>query len=471
MSPAQKNRSPSGSFDTAENGLSREAWKVIFVVLLGPLMAQMDSTIVNVSLSNIRDALHSTIASAQWIISGYLLALALMLPLNGWIVDRLGAKKLYLWCFAAFTLASALCGAAHAMNELICARLLQGMAGGLLAPLAQMMLARVAGRNMARVIGYAATPVLLAPTFGPIVAGVILKYLSWPWLFYVNLPVGILAVTLAFFLLPSDEPVIKKRPFDFRGFVLISPGLVCLIYGFEQASRHEGFSFLVFGVLLVSAFIWHAKARKEKALIDLSLFKNRIFSTAVITQFLTNGVMYAGQFLIPLYLTVGCGLSAEKVGWMLAPMGIGMMCIYPFMGTLTDRFGCRAVAVGGVLLNVLGTVPFLWMTLGESSPPWVMACLFARGIGQGATGIPAIAAAYASVTRDKLGLATTAVNIVQRLGGPIATTIVAILVSTSVSKTTAGGGIFFIPFVALILIQLFVLTSASRLPVRIPQQG
>ena len=159
-------------------------WKIIGVVFLGPLMAQLDSTIVNVSLFSIQDALHASISSAQWVISGYLLALALMLPLNGWIVDRLGAKRLYLLCFSTFTFASVLCGEASTMDQLVCARLLQGLSGGLLAPLSQMMLARVAGtHNMARVIGYAATPVLLAPTLGPIVAGVILKYLSWPWLF------------------------------------------------------------------------------------------------------------------------------------------------------------------------------------------------------------------------------------------------------------------------------------------------
>src|ERR1700744_3889917 len=119
-------------------------------------MSQMDSTVVNVSLSAIRDDLHSSTESAQWIISGYLLALALMLPLNGWLVDRIGAKRLYLICFSAFTLASILCGAAHTMNQLIASRVIQGIAGGLLAPMAQLMIARVAGRHMARFVGYAA---------------------------------------------------------------------------------------------------------------------------------------------------------------------------------------------------------------------------------------------------------------------------------------------------------------------------
>src|SRR5580692_6215223 len=130
--------------------LDTQAWKVIAVVILAPVMTQMDSTVVNVSLSAITQELHSSIATAQWIISGYLLALALMLPLNGWLVDRLGAKRLYLGCFSMFTLASLLCGTARTMEELIWARVIQGMAGGLLAPMSQMMIARFAGRQMAR---------------------------------------------------------------------------------------------------------------------------------------------------------------------------------------------------------------------------------------------------------------------------------------------------------------------------------
>ncbi len=451
----------------SSTGLDPGVWKVIAVVLLGPLMAQMDSTIVNVSLSSIRDSLHASIASAQWIISGYLLALALMLPLNGWIVDRLGAKKLYLWCFSLFTLTSALCGAAHNIDQLIAARLFQGIAGGLLAPLTQMMIARVAGRHMARVIGYAATPILLAPTFGPIVAGAILKYATWPWLFFVNLPLGILACALAYFLLPHDEPSSKRRPFDALGFLTISPGLACLLYGVEQTAHHEGNGFLILGILLLIVFVMHARRKKEAALIDLKLFKNKIFTTAAVAQFITNGSMYASQFLIPLYLIQGCGLTPEKVGWMLAPTGIGMMFIYPFMGAFTDRFGCRAVSVGGASLNILGTLPFVFMVQNRLSIPLITISLLARGIGQGATGIPTIAAAYASVEKEKLGLATTAINIVQRLGGPIATTVLALIVSATTNTSIVDAKGFLIPFLALIFLQMLGLTMVGRLPIRI----
>jgi EmrB/QacA subfamily drug resistance transporter len=368
---------------------------------------------------------------------GYLLALALMLPLNAWLVARLGAKRLYLICFSSFTLASFLCGAATTMPELIGARLIQGMAGGLLAPLAQLMVARLAGRQFARVFGYAAVPVLLAPLAGPILVGTILKYLGWPWLFYINLPVGILAVVLAAWILPQDKAVTHKRPFDLTGFTIISTGLVCLLYGFEQSSHHGDIRVLVLGLVLLVAFLRHAHRRKSKALIDIELFKIRDFSIAVTTQFLAVGIMYGGQFLIPLFLVTGCRLTATQTGWILGSMGVGMLCVYPCMGYLTDKFGCRAVASGGVFLNVMGTLPFLWRAFGGFSMAPALIGLFVRGMGQGATGIPSIAAAYAAVPREKLSLATMAVNIVQRLGAPTITTVIAITVSLSANVTSA----------------------------------
>jgi EmrB/QacA subfamily drug resistance transporter len=457
---------------SSSDGLDPRVWRVAAVVFLGPFMTGLDSTVVTVSLSTIRQELHSSIASAHWIISGYLLALALMLPLNGWLVDRLGAKRLYLGCFSAFTLASLLCGSARTMDELILARVIQGIAGGLLAPMTQMMIARVAGRHMARVMGYTVVPILIAPILGPVVAGAILKYATWPWLFYLNLPIGILAVGLATFLLPGDEGAIQKRPFDFSGFLVISPGLVCLLYGLDHAPHRDGTLTLLAGLILLGAFVWHAIRKKSAALIDLRLFNNRIFSTAATTQFFSNGVAYAGQFLVPLYLITGCELSPTRAGWMLAAMGFGMMCSFPLMGFLTERFGCRAVSAGGALLALLGTFPFLWMIQNQFSPGLMVVCLLARGAGQGAIGIPSMSAAYASVPRVKLAVAATAINIVQRLGGPLATTVMAIVISLSATYfPISGPRAFMIAFVLLIGLQLLLLGAASRLPVLVHQKS
>ena len=445
---------------------------MIGVVILGPFMTQMDSTIVNVSLPAIKDSLHSSVSLSQWIITGYLLALALMLPLNAWLVDFLAAKKLYLLCFFFFTAASGLCAMAVTMPELIAARVFQGIAGGLLAPLTQLMMARVAGRQLARVAGYAAVPILFAPLVGPLLAGLILQHLGWPWLFYVNLPVGAVAIALAVGWLPHDGAIAPRRPFDLRGFLLISPGLICLLYGLETASRHEPGAWVLFpGVCLCALFGWHATRNRGKALIELDLFKISAFSYATITQFLGNGILYAGQFLIPLYLTLGCHLNASQAGWILSSMGLGMLCVYPFIGWLTDTFGCRAVVSSGVVLNFVGTLPFVWMATHEFSTPLAILGLMVRGLSQGATGLPSIAAAYAAVPKSKLGLATMTVNIIQRLGGPIVTTLIAITVSFSVGVSRVSEQAFLLPFVALTVVQLLVIGTAVRLPVRIHSEA
>lgn len=451
---------------SASDGLDPRIWRVAAVVFVGPFMTQLDSTVVNLSLATIRQELHSSIATAQWIISGYLLALALMLPLNGWLVDRWGAKRLYVGCFSAFTLASLLCGAAHTMDELIWARVIQGMAGGLLAPMNQMMIARYAGRHMARVMGYTVVPVLIAPILGPVLAGAILKYSTWPWLFFLNLPIGILGVGLAAFLLPRDEISTQRRPFDLLGFLVVSPGLACLLYGLQHAARPDGVVTLAAGMIMMAAFVWHAIRKGSAALIDLSLFHNRIFSTAATTQFLSNGMYYARQFLVPLYLIAGCALSAPRAGWIMASMGFGMMCSFPLMGFLTGKFGCRAVSAGGALLALLSMFPFLWMIQYQFSPVLTVLSLLVAGAGQGTISIPSLSAAYGSVSKDKLAVATTAVNIVQRLGGPLATTLIAVVMPASAPYLLASGPRpFLIAFALLIGLHALALGSASRLPV------
>lgn len=443
-------------------------WRVAAVALIGPFMTQMDSTVVNVSLATIRGELHASIAAAQWILSGYLLALALMLPVNGWLVDRIGARRLYLGCFSAFTLASLLCGASRTIDELVLARILQGVAGGLMAPMAQMMIARVAGRNMARVLGYAVIPVLMAPILGPVIAGVILKHASWPWLFYVNLPVGLLGVAFAFFLLPRDEGLGAQRPFDLSGFLMISPSLVCLLYGFPRASHVDGLSALLIGTLLMAAFVAHARRLKLRALVDLELFRIRIFSTAATTQFFANAAFYATQFIIPLYLITGCALSPGQAGWFVAAMGAGMMCSYPLVGTLTDRFGCRAVSATGAAAALFGMLPFLWMSHSTFPPGPAYVCLFVVGVGQGTVSIPSVSAAYASVPKERIPVANSAINIVQRLGGPLATTMMAIVMSRATGAVSDPGAHRFFPaFAVLAALYVFVFGAASRLPIRI----
>ena len=377
----------------------------------------LNATIVNVSLSSLAVELHSSLTVIQWVTSGYFLALALMLPLNGWLVERIGAKSLYLWCFSVFTLSSALCGLAWSVNALIGFRILQGMSGGLMAPMAQMMMARAAGKHMARVIGYAAVPIMLGPILGPVIAGTILQHASWRWLFLVNLPVGALAIVLAVLLLPKEHEETQRRDLDVAGFVLLSPGLVLFLYGSDHMGERIGLLTWVVSIILLATFFRMAIRKGDRALIDLQLFRGKTFAASTVTQFMSNGISFAGQMLIPIYLIRACGRSPSATGWLLAPMGLGMICSYPWMGALTQRFGIRKVSAGGACLAFAATLPFLYLASHELVLALLACTLFLRGVGLSAVGIPSISAAYASIRKQDLPMATTSLNIVQRLGG------------------------------------------------------
>jgi EmrB/QacA subfamily drug resistance transporter len=284
---------------------------------------------VNVSLPTLAVELRSSLSTIQWVTSGYLLAPALMLPPNSWLVDRIGAKRLYLWCFATFTLSSALCGAAWSAESLVVFGVLQDMSGGLLAPMAQMMLARAAGKHIARMMCYTAFPLLLGPILGPVLAGTILQHASWWWLFLVNVPVCLAGIVLAALFLPDDSGERRTRAFDGFGFALLSPGLVLFLYPSDHLQETTGRVLLGAAALLLGLFVRHGLAKGEGALLDLELIRRKVFATAATTQFLSNGVSYAAQLLVPFYLIRVCGKSPSETGLMPAPLGLGMVCSVP----------------------------------------------------------------------------------------------------------------------------------------------
>src|ERR1700733_7386048 len=460
-----------GGGDDADR-LAPGIWKIIAVAVAGAFMPLLSTTMINVSLLSLAAELHASLSAIQWVTSGYLLALAMMVPLNGWLVERIGAKALYLWCFAAFTLSSTLCGVAWSADALIAFRILQGMSGGLMAPMAQMMIARAAGKHMTRVMGYAAVPILLAPLLGPVIAGAILQYASWRWLFLINLPVGALASVLAIFFLPNDSEETQRRDLDLVGFALLSPGLVLFLYGSDHMGERIGQITVALSVVLFAMFFKMAIRKGDRALIDLRLFKGRTFFDSTVTTFISNGISFAGQMLIPIYLISACGRSPSATGWLLAPLGVGMICSYPWMGALTQRFGIRKLSAGGAFLAFAATLPFIWLASHGLVLTVVAGALFVRGMGLSAVGIPSISAAYASMRKQDLPMATTSLNIVQRLGGPTLTTLCATFLGwrMGMAQSTAGlAGAFTAAFVLLCGLHALLFAAALRLPFSIDE--
>ena len=308
---------PAGGQDTR---LSREILVLSAVVILGTIMTVLDLTIVNVAIPTLVGDLHASIDSVQWVLTGYLLAFATVIPLTGWAAGRFGAKRVWLTALGLFLAGSVLAAAAWSIGSLIAFRVLQGFGAGLILPVGQTILAQAAGpQRMGRVMSVIGVPLLLAPVFGPVLGGAILGAASWRWIFLLNLPVGVAAVLSAWRLLPDARPQLGQR-LDVCGLVLLCPGIAVFLYGLSEAGTHGGFGSLgtavatLAGMVLIGLYIWHAAVAGQAALIDLSLLRHRGFAAAAALNFLLPVALFGSLILIPLYYQVIRHASRRRPG-------------------------------------------------------------------------------------------------------------------------------------------------------------
>jgi EmrB/QacA subfamily drug resistance transporter len=271
-------------------GLDRETLIVAGVVLLGAIMSILDTTVVNVAIDQLAVAFHSSLTTIQWVITGYTLALATVIPVSGWAADRFGTKRIYLWSLALFTLGSVLSGLAWSDGSLIFFRVLQGFGGGMIMPSVMTIMTRKAGpHRMGRVMGVLGVPMLIAPILGPVLGGWLVVNASWRWIFFINLPIGIAAFILGFIVLEPDQPQPAHR-LDWIGMLLLSPGLAVFIFGLAESSTYgfgsvRSWGPMLAGIVLIAAWFIHTW-RSPNPLIDLRTFAH------------TRAGMAAGVFLL-----------------------------------------------------------------------------------------------------------------------------------------------------------------------------
>src|ERR1700733_9596256 len=281
-----------GANDAAAPRIEPHVRRVAIVVILGAIMSVLDTTIVNVALHDLSIDLHSSLSGIQWVVTGYLLSLAAVIPVTGWAVRRYSARRLYLIALVVFTVGSALCALATNSGELIAFRVLQGVGGGMLTPIGQMILVKAAGRqNLPKVMSLIGIPIVLAPVFGPTLGGLLLQSVGWQWIFMINVPVGALALTMAWRLLPHDSAGTDQAGrLDVVGLGLAAAGVVGLTYGLSEsatAGTLVSSSVLVpalGGLVLLGLFVARS-LRIERPLLDLNLFANPAFRSAAIVTF------------------------------------------------------------------------------------------------------------------------------------------------------------------------------------------
>lgn len=371
-------------------GGSSYKWLLAMVVVLGAFMSVLDTTIVNIALPRLETDFGASVTDVQWVLTGYTLAQGVAVPLVAYFTDRLGIKRFYIFSLAAFTVGSALCGLAWSLPLLILFRILQGLGGAALMPLSMTLLfSAFPPEERGAAMGFFGIPVLLAPAIGPTLGGYLVTYVGWQLIFYINVPVGILAVILAFLFI-RDQGERKRPHFDLAGFCFATVGLAATLYGFSSASTDGWGSSTVMGYLgagILSLIIFvvielSIIRRGGEPLLNLRLFKNGPFSTSNIANILITFTMFGGIFLIPIYLQNMRQLNAYQAGLVLLPQAFASMVAVLVGGRLVDRLGVKAVVIPGLLILAISS----WqMTYVDNHTPfaWFQVLLILRGLSMG----------------------------------------------------------------------------------------
>jgi EmrB/QacA subfamily drug resistance transporter len=420
--------------------------RLIVVLLTGAIPALLDTSIVNVAVDTIGRDLHTTVSTIQWVITGYLLSLAMVIPLSGWALARFGGRAVWTFSLALFLAGSVACGASWNIGSLITFRVIQGVGGGMLTPLITTLLIQAAGgRNLGRLLAAISLPVVVVPIFGPVIAGLIISNISWRWIFYVNVPVCLLGLALAWRELPASRPPGGASRIDVVGLALLPPALLALLYGLAEVSTAGGFGHrtviipLAAGAVLLAAYCWHALHTSVTPMVDLRLFRARAFSGASALLFLAGLSIYGAMLLLPLYFQTVRHDSALVAGLLMVPQGVGSIAPRTLAGKLTDRIGPRLVVLAGVVLSAAGTVPFA--LAGLHTNYWLLgAALVVRGAGLGTATIAVMAGAFQGLSREQVPHASSATRIVQFVGGSFgAAVLVAVILDRQAVAHAAAG--------------------------------
>ncbi|MEU6443987.1 MDR family MFS transporter [Streptomyces sp. NPDC047046] len=439
---------PPGPAPGAPAPVDPAVWRLAFTVVVGALAVVFDTTIVTVALHDLTRSLHASLATIQWVSTGYLLAVFVTIPLAKWAQARVGGKRLWTGALTVFLLGSVLSALAWNAPALIAFRVVQGIGGGIMMPLMATLIMQAAkGREIGRVMATVTLPTALGPILGPVLGGLILSIASWRWLFLVNIPFCLVGAVLAYRDLPDDRPAADApRPrLDVLGLLLLSPGVAALLYGLSRVEGSAGFTSagvlvpLLAGLVLVLAFVARSLPRAH-ALINLRLLRHRAPAASAALLFLGGTSLYGAMLLLPLYWQQVRGQGALGAGLLLIPQGLGALAARTRAGHLTDRLGPRPVALAGFALVTLGTLPFA-LADAHTDTVLLLAALFLRGLGLGAAMVALSGAAFIGLAHHEIPDASIISRVSQQIGGSVGTAVLAVVLqhTTASAETVADG--------------------------------
>lgn len=409
-------------------------WMAAGVVIFGTVMVILDQTVVNVALPKLESDFNTTLTRIQWVITGYSLALAAVIPLSGWLVQRLGTKWLFITSELLFIGGSALCGLAWSDTSLIGFRILQGLGGGFLMPVGMTILMSVTRPDeRGRIMAVLGVPMMLGPILGPLLGGWLVQDFTWRLIFYINVPIGIVAVILQTIVLRSGRDEMSTRnPLDVMGLVLVVPAVVGIVYGLSQPDTYGWGSWqtllpLLGGGALLIGFVLF-ELRQRFPLLDIKVFKDWAYAAAMGVMLLVAVSLFGAIFMFPLFLQQIQGYGTLQSGFLLAFTGIAAAAVMPISGRLVDKIGARKVVPFGV---VVLTAASIWTTTLQynTSQGVLILMMLARGVGMGFTMMPAMSSAYVTLAPRLIPGATAITNTLQRVGSALGVAIFATILT------------------------------------------
>ncbi|MBI3403786.1 MAG: DHA2 family efflux MFS transporter permease subunit [Acidobacteria bacterium] len=419
-------------------------WIIAISVMFATFMEVLDTTVVNVSLPHIAGSLSATIDEATWVLTSYLVANAIILPMTGWLASVFGRKNLLMASVVGFTVASFFCGLAPNLGSLIFFRILQGATGGALQPLSQaVLLEAFPPHERGKAMGFWGQGIVVAPILGPVLGGWLTDNYSWRWVFYINIPVGIASIVMTKMFI-FDPPYIRggeKRRVDYWGLGMLAVGIGALQYVLDKGQEDDWFSsrtivtLTTIAVITLIVFIIH-ELRVQDPVVDLRVFKARSFAAGVFLMTVLGFVLYGSMVLLPVMLQTLLGYPSVEAGIAMAPRGLGAFFMMQITGQLTSRVDPRKLLSTGL---IIGGVTLLWLSnLNLQAGYWdVFWPQVIQGFAMSLVFVPLTTVAMDPIPREKMGNATSLFNLMRNLGGSVGIAMTGTMLARQSQATTS----------------------------------
>lgn len=460
------------------NKLPKEVLSAAWAIALGAIAPMLDSTMVNIAIDQLTKNFHTTLSIIQWAITGYVLALAIAVPIAGWLMNRFDGKKIFIGAVIFFGVTSVLAGISWNVTSFIVFRLLQGFTAGIITPLMSTLLVKTAGpENIGRVMAIVSTPMIFGPILGPVLGGFIIQAASWRWIFFINVFIILIAAPLMMRTLPNFEPFNRKSKLDIFGILDLSAMSAALIYGITKAADHATFKnsesliWTGLGLLFLIVYIVYDYRKQHVTVLPLTIFSHRSFKASSVGLFFANIAIMGPMLILPLFFQNFRHFSAMEAAIALIPQGLGMLVTRPLIGKLIDKLGAKYVVIVSLIISLIGTIPLVFVT-DKTSMVWIALILFIRGTSFGGINLPLTSDAYTGLADEELPDAGVGINIIENLGSSFGSAIIATVVATvlqGVQPTIAhelsayhAGFLFSVIVLALIFIPSIFLTNKTK---------